>query len=382
MRGALAAVMYLALAASAFAAGADSERLSRAKDLIAEEQWRRAVAELRAAYADPAEPARDEVAFWLAHSLHQSGDVAGALQAIEQIEQKFPRSRWAFPARSLKLEIAHRLNRSDMLWRYATPPPPPPAPPAAPPAPPARAPRAVPPPPAAPAVPPVPRARREWVRAAEPVDPEIAAEVDLRIQALGSLIRVEPARAVSILKEVALKTEDVDQARRAIFVLVQSDRRDARSAVAEIAKNGPEPVTLAAVRELGLVQSPDAARLLADLYAAGTPPVKTQVIRALGTSRQPRPLMRIVRSENEPLLRESAVLALGQAGAREQLAALYRNLPDLRRSVINALFNAAGDDELIAIAQNERDAKLRDEATARLGLLGTPRARAFLESRR
>lgn len=366
------ATIWVPTVALAFAA--DSERLSRAKDLIADEQWRRAIVELRAAYDDPNEPARDEAAFWLAHSLHQTGDTAAALQAIEQLERRFPRSRWAFPARSLKIEIAHRLNRNDVLWEYATAPPPPPA---------APAPHAVPAPPPPPAPPARgPRPRRQWVKADEIDDLEIVAEVDLRIQALGSLIRVEPTRAVPILKDVALRTTDVDQARRALFVLMQSDRPDARSAVADVARIGPEPVTLAAVKVLGLARSPEAAQLLADLYSSGSSPVKTQVIRALGATRQPQSLVRIARSEGEWSLRESAVAALGQAGARTQLAMLYRQHPELKLPIIIALFTAAGEDELIAIAESERDAKLRDEALARLKLFGTPRARAFVEAAR
>ena len=371
---------------------ADSERLSRAKDLIADEQWRRAIVELRAAYDDPGEPARDEAAFWLAHSLHQAGDTAAALQAIEQLERRFPRSRWAFPARSLKIEIAHRLNRNDVLWEFATPPPPPPAAPAPAAIPsPAPSPAVTPPPP--PAAPPalhalpaeparVVRPRRQWVKSDDFDDLEIFAELDLRIQALGSLIRVEPARAVPMLKNVALNATDVDQARRAIFVLMQSDLPDARVAVADIARSGSEAVTVAAVRELGLERSPEAARLLTDLYSSGSSPVKTQVIRALGTARQPQSLMRIVRSEEERALRESAVAALGQAGARPQLAMIYRQQPDLRMPAIAALFAAAGEDELIAIARSERDPKLREEALARLKLFGTPRAKAFVETAR
>jgi len=375
-RSAAAVLFALALLPGvAAAAGADSPRLARAKDLIADEQWRRAVVELRAAYADPNEPARDEAAFWLAHSLYRSGDAAGALQTIKQIEQRFPRSRWIYPARSLQLEIAHRLNRNDLLWKYATPPPPAPAPPAlpaepvapvnelppAPPATPVVRPGAAPAPPATPRPRAVPR-RREWVRSFE------AEDLDLQIQALGSLIRVEPARAVPILKGVALATEDEELARRAIFVLMQSRRVDARAAVRDLAATGPEPVALAAVKELGLFAPEESARLLRELYASRSAPVKSQVLRAFGSSRQVQPLLQIVRSEREPALREAAVAALGQAGARPQLARLYRQHPDLRLPVITALFTAAGEQELAAIARSERDPALRAEAQARLAL--------------
>lgn len=386
------ALLLVMTSSVALAAGADSARMTRAKDLIADEQWRRAVKELRAAFEDPAEPAKDEAAFWLAHSLYQSGDAAGALETIEALERRFSRSRWVFPARSLKLEIAHRLNRTEMLWEFAIPPAPPapavpPAPPAAPmprmPPAPAAAP-APPAPPARPAVPAAPvRPRREWVSAEPPASPELMAlEMDLRIQALGSLMRVEPARAVPLLKTVALDSDDLEQARRAMFLLMQSNRIDARRALAEIARSGPEPITMAAVKELGFVRSPESTRVLADVYETGSAPVKAQVIRAYATAGQPLHLMRIIRMEREPALRETAVAALGQAGARTQLAALYRQEPDLKRPVISALVTAAGEEELIAIAQREKDPKLRAEAIERLKLFGTPRARAFLETLR
>ncbi len=364
----LTALLIALLPLPAFAAGAESARLARAKDLIADEQWRRAIVELRAAYEDPAEPSQDEAAFWLAHSLYQSGDAGAALQTIARLEQRFPRSRWVFPARSLKLEIAHRLNRNDMLWSFATPPPPPPAPRpmAVVPAAPAAGARILPPPlPPAPAPP--AQMKRQWVM------------VDLQIQALGSLMRVEPARAVPVLKNVALSTDDEDRARRAIFVLIQSNRLDARAAVAEIARQGPEEVTVAAVRELGLVRSPDSAGLLRDLYSSGSQPVKVQVLRSLGAARQAQPLMQLARAESDHGLRETAVSALGQAGARAQLAALYRQQPDLKLQIITALFTAGGEDELIDIAERERDSKLRAEVLARLNLLGTPRAKAVVE---
>src|SRR3990170_6715555 len=81
----------------------DSQRLAKAKDHIAEEQWAQAVAELRLALADPKEPDRDEVLFWLAHGLDHQGDSAAALRSIGDLEDRFPRSRWVRPARSLRL---------------------------------------------------------------------------------------------------------------------------------------------------------------------------------------------------------------------------------------------------------------------------------------
>jgi HEAT repeat protein len=185
---------------------------------------------------------------------------------------------------------------------------------------------------------------------------------------------VEPARAVPILKEVALKAWDAEQARRAIFVLVQSNRRDAQIAVAEIARSGPEPVTVAAVRELGFLGTPYSSRLLQDLYGSGSERVKAQVIRSLGQAGAAQPLMEIARAETSRALRENAIVALGRAGARSELQRLYRTLADheAKGAVITALFTAAGEEELARIAREERDASLKHMAASRLELLKLP----------
>ena len=95
--------------------------MEKAKDYIADEQWPRAIEVLRAASADPKERNRDEALFWLAHSLHQARDLAGAVETIAELERNFPASRWVKPARSLRVELAQKLRRDDVLWWTATP---------------------------------------------------------------------------------------------------------------------------------------------------------------------------------------------------------------------------------------------------------------------
>src|SRR3982751_3262274 len=106
----------------------DSNRLALAKDYIADEQWGRAIAELRAVAEDANDANRDEALFWLAPSQHQVGDQASSISTIARLERLFPRSPWVRPARSLRVEIAQRLNRDDVLWVLAAPPAPPTAP--------------------------------------------------------------------------------------------------------------------------------------------------------------------------------------------------------------------------------------------------------------
>lgn len=393
----------------AFVEPLQSPRLERAKDLIAEEQWERAIEQLKAAAADAKEKNKDEALFWLAHSQHQARDLAAAVDTIVRLERQHPASRWVKPARSLRIEIAQMLRRDDVLWYTAVAPPSPPTPrpaatrpaPAPPPAgaPPAlRAPRPTAPPARpseTPAPPPAPRT-------ATPMPPAIAIhpmpmpmpspvwipegwspDTNLRIQALGSLIHTDAVKVIPILKEIALESHDANEARRALFVLAQSGRPEAQSTVVEVAKHGSELVQIAAVRELGRFGGPQAAEALLQVYTVGNPRVKYQVVNSLGERSATTALMRIAETETDRKLQESAIVHLGQAGAHEQLERLYgRARPELKKPVIEGLFNARAEEALIRIAQQERDQALRSEVLTRLRLLGTPKARAFLETQR
>jgi hypothetical protein len=346
---------------------AESDRLVHAKDLIGDEQWASAIPELKAAAADPKEPSQDEALFWLAHCQSQSHDTAAAVATIQRLERDFPRSPWVKPARSLRIEIAQRLQRSDVLWYTAAPPPPPPAaPPASPGTPPA--PLAPPPPPPPPA----------WI-------PEgSSADVDLRIQALGGLMRTDALRVIPMLKQIALTGGDTGEARRALFVLAQSSRPEARATMVEVATTGPEPVRIAAVRELGRLGDPAVPDELLQVYAKATDRVKHQVVTALGQREAAPALLRIAQSEADPGLRDVAIAALGDAGGRAQLSALYlrfQSVPTtIKQPIIASLFNAQADEELIRLAEAERDPQARAEIRRRLRLLDTPKARAYLRA--
>lgn len=372
-------------AAVAAMAAAESKRLTRAKDFIAEEQWHQAVEELRAASRDPKETSKDEVLFWLAHSFNQIGDSASSLTTINHLERSYPSSRWVKPARALQIEIAVRLGRTDVLWRTALPPAPPspPSPPAAtaplPPAPPrpatvspAPTTPAIPTPPSVPApAPPAPAAF--WI-------PETyVPDLDLRIQALRALIRIDADKAIPMLKEIALEADNTDSASRAVFVLAQSDRPQARDTVVQVARTGPQHVRVAAVRELGRFGGPDAPTELLRVYPTGDITVKRQVVRSLGELRARGPLLSIARSEANLDLRSRAILMLGRAGGSRELRELYSKASvEAKRPIILSLFNARADDELIQIAQRERDRSLQQEVLVQLRLLGTPRAKEYL----
>jgi hypothetical protein len=373
---------------------AESKRLGQAKDYIAEEQWTRAIEVLRQAIADAKEPGRDEALYWLAHSLNEYGDTVSALQAIRRLETEYRSSMWLKPAGALRILMAVRMGRNDVLWFTVAPPSPPAVhgTPAVPPPAPARPPRAtVPPPPAdgtAPAAPtpPVPPASPARMWAPAPMPPpklwlpeSYVVDTDLRIQALSSLIRSEADKVIPILLQIALESDNASEASRAVFVMAQSAQPVARESVTQVARSAAEPARVAAIRELGRFEGPEISGELIQVYSTGQYAVKRQVVKSLGERRERVALLRIAQSETNPELRSRAILTLGQIGGTVQLKQLYGRVgQDAKRTIVLGLFNAKADVDLIQLAERERDRGLRREIFIQLRMLGTPRAKEYL----
>jgi HEAT repeat protein len=418
--GVVAWVVAFALqAGAAVAAAPESARLGRAKDYIADEQWARAIVELRLVVADPKEKSRDEALYWLAHSLNQAGDSAAAISTIRRLERDYPASLWVKPAGSLRLDIAVHLQRSDVLWWMAAPPAPPapPVPPAAPaprvpgalpvaPTPPVPAAGPVPPAPSAPPGPPAPASPPVRARAGKPPKPpspaaapaipappappaawlpeEYRPDTDIRIQALDRLMSTDAPRVIPILRQIAL-SENVREASRAVFVLAQSGKPEARKTVAQVAMLASDPVRIAAVKELGRFGGPEISDELMQVYATASSLIKMQVVTSLGERAERKALLKIAEGEKDPSVKATAIVTVGRAGGpevKEQLRLLYKRVgSDSKRPIIIGLFNAHAEDELIRIADQEKDPQLRSEALMCLRLLGTPKAKEFLQKR-
>ena len=433
----------------------DSKRMERAKDFIADEQWLRAIAELQAVAADPREANRDEALFWLAQSEFETADYANAIQTLARLERQFPASRWVRLGRSLRVQIAQRLNLDPVLWAVVAPPAPP-APPAPRPAttpaavhpapfaplpppsartprPPAMSPHSEPPvppspspavagvaPPAPPAPPvtPVPAGRPRAGSRPNPLIPagypaasgpgarpsvpppppgapaalEPGAEfflptpyppdTDLKIEALNGLLEGHSERVIPLLREIALDANNPDEARRAVLVLARSHRPEARTTVAEVARRGPEPVRLAAIREMGRFDGATVTAELMQVYQMSTTPrVKRQIVSSLGDRADNKSLLRIATAESDPAVRNIAIVTLGRLpDARPQLRTLYLQAPpESRMAVLSALFTSKDEDELIRIAKVEKEPLLRQRARVQLRLLATPKALKFLD---
>jgi len=208
-----------------------------------------------------------------------------------------------------------------------------------------------------------------------------AADMTIKLQALTGLMETHSEQVIPLLRQIALDRNSPDEARQAVFVLGQSRRPEAQRTVVEVARDAAEPVRIAAVRELGRFDDPSISGELMRVYSmGGTPRLKRQVVSSLGERADNVALLRIVKSESEPTVRDYAIVTLGRTGAREQLRNLYVQAPvESRIAVLAALFSAKDDDELIRIAKTEANPRLRLRARQQLQLLATPKAMKFLE---
>jgi HEAT repeat protein len=230
-------------------------------------------------------------------------------------------------------------------------------------------------PPAPPAPPAAPKAPKA------PAPPVVISGIDLRIQALSSLMSSHAERVIPLLKEMVYEVQSTEEARRALFVLARSNRPEARTALVEVARKGPEPVRIAAVREMSYVGWPDVSQVLLVVYSDGTRGVRRQVVRTLGQRGSAEALAEIAKKEADRELRDQAIIMIGRAGGRQQLRLLYDSAgPDAKEPVIAAFFNAGADEDLIRVARQESNGQVRQLAIEQLRLLDTEKARAFLAS--
>jgi HEAT repeat protein len=211
--------------------------------------------------------------------------------------------------------------------------------------------------------------------------PTAAVDTTLKVQALTGLLDTHSDQAIPLLRAIALDRNSPDEARQAVFVLGQSRRPEAQRTVVQIAREGAEPVRIAAVRELARFDDPTVATELMQVYSTGgTPRLKRQVVASFGERADNASLLRIASSETEPTVRDFAIVTLGRTGARDQLHTLYVRAPDDSRvAVLSALVFARDDDELIRIARTEHNTFLRARARQQLRILATPKALKFLE---
>jgi HEAT repeat protein len=263
----------------------------------------------------------DEALYWRAYAYNKQSMREDALKSIASLKAGYPKSAWVKDARALEVEIRQASGQTPQV---------------------------------------------------ESSGP--AGDDDLKLLALSGLMNADPDKAIPIIKNMLAGSPSPKLIDRAMFVLAQSGKPEARQVLVDIAKSNPNPdVQKHAIRNLGLFGGQESQQTLVDIYSTSqSMDARKAVLQALMLSGDKSKVYEVATRETTPELRREAIQQLGVMGGREELWKIYQTEkdPSVRRAVINGLFISGGVDQLGELATKETDPALRRDAIQKLGLTG------------
>jgi tetratricopeptide (TPR) repeat protein len=169
----------------------------------------------------------DGATYWKAYALNRLGKRDESIRTIEELEKKYPSSRWANDAKALLIDV-----------RQAS---------------------------------------------GQPMSPDKAGDEELKLIALNALMMRDPDRAIPMVEQLLTGSASPKLKERGLFVLAQSAAARARTLLGEVAKGKGNPdLQLKALDYLGVFGNGPDVPLLVDVYkSTGDIDVKRRVIRSL-----------------------------------------------------------------------------------------------------
>ena len=263
----------------------------------------------------------DEALYWRAYAYNKLSMREDALKSISSLKTGYPKSAWVKDARALEVEIRQANGQTPQ------------------------------------------------VESAGP-----GGDNELKLLALSGLMNADPDKAIPIIKNMLAASPSPKLVDRALFVLAQSGKPEARQVLVDIAKSSPDPeLQKHAIRNLGLFGGAESQQTLVDIYSTSQSlEARKAVLQALMLSGDKSKVYEVATKETTPELRREAIQQLGVMGGREELWKIYQTEkdPSVRRAVINGLFISGGVDQLGELATKETDPALRRDAIQKLGLTG------------
>jgi HEAT repeat protein len=136
-----------------------------------------------------------------------------------------------------------------------------------------------------------------------------------------------------------------------------------------------------AIRQLGIVHAPDELR---QLYKVETSTdVKKDILQAFFLSGEAKFLAEAAQNEKDAELRRTAIRNLGLIGSPESkdaLLSIYAKETDRenKEAVLNALFIQGNAHALVAIARSEKDPQLKKTAVSKLAIMNSKEGNDYL----
>jgi thioredoxin-like negative regulator of GroEL len=313
----LAALTLASGALVARTAAAASESYDAGLDALDREEWRQAVRAFDAVIDEGGDRA-DAALYWKAYALGKQGRFDRALLSLEQLESRFPRSRWLEEAAALEVELRQRADPT--------------------------------------------------------TTPDDEERGELKILAIQGLMASDPDKAAPMLKKLVLSDESRQVREQALFVLIQSGTPEAFEVTAEIARNASDPALQEmAIQNLGVLGDERAVRLLSEVYReTGDPEMRSRILSAFMIAGHEEPIFAAARNESSPDLRREAIHLLGVMNATSELAEMYERETsiELRAEILNAFMVAGDERRVLDAATDESAPELREQAVQLLGVMG------------
>ena len=181
------------------------------------------------------------------------------------------------------------------------------------------------------------------------------------------------------LADVYRSAQDPSVKRAILQSYMLSGSRELLFSVAKTEKD--DELRREAIRQLGLVHAPSE---LGQLYQSeNSRENKEAILQAYFLSGDATKLIEIAQSDKDPELRRAAIRNLGLIGspqAGDALQQIYQRDTNRenREQVLNALFIQGNAKAIIAIARAEKDPELKKAAVSKLSLMGSKEATDYL----
>ena len=273
-------------------------------------------------------PQTDAALYWKAYAENRLGKRDTASATIADFKRRFPQSRWQKDIKALEIEVQQSSGR--------------------------------------------------------PANPEAQSNDELRMLALQGIINTDPERAIPFLGKVLDGSGSPKEKSKALFVLAQSGRPEARDILGKIARGQSNPdLQSKAIQYLGMFGGGESRKILSEVYASSSDPtVKRSILRSYMISNDREHLFEAAKNEKDEDVKREAIRQLGLVHGQNELQQLYKlnNSPDVRRELLQAFFLAGDSSKLLDAAQNEKDPELRRTAVRNLGLIHSDESAKALQA--
>jgi HEAT repeat protein len=200
---------------------------------------------------------------------------------------------------------------------------------------------------------------------------------ELALAAMEGLMAQSSERALPIIKKVLAGSQTTLVKQRALFVLSQIDEPEAQDILIQTTRSTDAALRKEAIRSIGIGGHDKSLAALKDIYNAGDPEVKEEVLHAwLIADRKEEVYQAALAAKTEEEAAE-AIHILGAMGAVEELRKLGER-PNASRKLVDAYAISGDLASLRKIADSHADPSVRAEAVQQIGVIGDDPARSAL----